>query len=269
MTANTNSRRRLRYWPESLVITIGAVVAFLSVAAGTNAPERVTHYGDAVRLGNGTARAYVITEGKEAVELGVALSETALDNLPMNVHDPVSHHDAVEYVLPVPAAARTPFTFVGLNWNPAGHEPPGIYDLPHFDFHFYTIKLEARNRIDPALDAMYEERAARMPAREALPEGYQVGPTVPLMGTHWFDPRSPELASGATFTQTLIWGSWDGKTIFVEPMITRDFLRLRPNFNAALPLPIKGTDGSFPTRYVIRWDDKDSVYRVALTDWIR
>ena len=31
------------------------------------------------------------------------------------------------------------FQFVQFDWNPKGHEPEGVYTLPHFDFHFYTV----------------------------------------------------------------------------------------------------------------------------------
>ena len=46
-----------------------------------------------------------------------------------------------EYVLPLPDAvarrADVPFKWVLLNWNPVGHVPPGVYDVAHFDVHFY------------------------------------------------------------------------------------------------------------------------------------
>jgi hypothetical protein len=29
-----------------------------------------------------------------------------------------------------------------INWNPMVHIPPGVYDLPHFDVHFYLEPIE-------------------------------------------------------------------------------------------------------------------------------
>jgi hypothetical protein len=39
--------------------------------------------------------------------------------------------------LPDAVARRwdTPFTWVLLNWDLAGHSPRGVYDVPHFDVH--------------------------------------------------------------------------------------------------------------------------------------
>ena len=87
----------------------------------------------------------------------------------------------------------TPYQFVELNWNPQGHEPPGIYDLPHFDFHFYTISLEKRNTIDPS-DPLWAQKANNVPAAEYIPTNYiPAGPpgvapaeiAVPRLGVHW------------------------------------------------------------------------------------
>ncbi len=54
------------------------------------------------------------------------------------VRDPGSDHVALFLTLP-PEAAGTGFRVLQFDWNPHGHEPLGIYDLPHFDFHFYYI----------------------------------------------------------------------------------------------------------------------------------
>jgi len=45
------------------------------------------------------------------------------------------------------------------------------------------------------------------------------------MGLHWLDIASPEL-NGAEFRYTLFYGSWDGRIIFDEPMITKALLEL-------------------------------------------
>ena len=40
------------------------------------------------------------------------------------------------------ARADIPFKWVLLNWTPHGHIPPGVYDTPHFDVHFYLDSIE-------------------------------------------------------------------------------------------------------------------------------
>ncbi|MGH7507185.1 MAG: DUF5602 domain-containing protein, partial [Longimicrobiales bacterium] len=173
-----------------------------------------------------------------------------------------------EYVLAMPERNPTPFRHVLIDWNPGGHEPPGIYDLPHFDFHFYTITDAERRDIDPA-DPAFADKAARFPAADHTPPGYTAIPgAVPFMGAHWVDPTSPEL-NGETFTQTFIYGSWDGALIFAEPMITKDFLESRPDFERPIPVPERRAEpGYYPANYSIRWDAPSREYRVALGSFI-
>ena len=38
-----------------------------------------------------------------------------------------------------PPLAPEPYRFMMLDWNPQGHQPPGVYTVPHFDFHFYMV----------------------------------------------------------------------------------------------------------------------------------
>lgn len=233
-------------------------------------PRQGTFYGAAVRLGDGIARSYFTLQGGATVEVGVALSESALSGLPSGSgHSDGTHTHYNEYLLEMHPRNPTPYQFVELNWNPQGHEPPGIYDLPHFDFHFYTISLAERNAIDPS-DPLWTQKANNVPAAEYIPTNYvPAGPpgvapveiAVPRMGVHWMDVTSPEL-SGATFTETFIYGSWDGEMIFVEPMVTKAFLEAKPSSSRTLPTAQKGYN---PGGYRIYWNERTREYRVALT----
>ena len=46
-----------------------------------------------------------------------------------------------------PQAIKTAFDHISLDWNAKGHPPMGVYYKSHFDVHFYTITLEAREKI--------------------------------------------------------------------------------------------------------------------------
>ena len=50
-------------------------------------------------------------------------------------------NETFEFIIPLPDAvtqrADIPFKWVLLNWNAIGHDPRGIFDVPHFDVHFY------------------------------------------------------------------------------------------------------------------------------------
>jgi hypothetical protein len=236
-------------------------------------------YGVPVKVGNGRARTYVVLDQKTGaqLELGVALDERALENLPTGGHG--AHGPMTEYQLQLPAQDRSPFRFVELDWNPMGHGVP--YTAPHFDFHFYTIPVEERNGIDPS-DPAFATKAANLPAADLIPAGYLsshqlVGKTpaevsVPRMGLHWLSLASPELPpQNQPFTATYIVGTWNGKVIFQEPMITRAFiLGLRDGTTSAATFPVSRARryepaGLYPSGYRVSWDAARREFRIALT----
>lgn len=256
-------------------------------------------YGTPQRVGDGTVRTYVVLDQKNGgtpLEVGVALSERAMEGLPapmaMSAADMKQggHMNMNVYLLDLPAQNPTPYRFVQFDWNPAGHEPAGIYDLPHFDFHFYTVPVDVRNSIVPT-DPQYATKAASFPAPElrapfyvdaATPVGVPpAAATVPLMGLHWLDVRSPELQKLAghpelyqPFTKTFIYGSWDGQFIFDEPMITRAYImakRFATNpavRDEIIPVPTARRyepAGFYPNAYRIAYDAQAKEYLIALT----
>ncbi len=257
-------------------------------------------YGPSVAVGNGVVRTYVLLDRKDGrvpLELGVAISEGAMEGLPApnpNHHDVGAdgheHVDSHVYDLAMPAQNPTPYRFVEFDWNPAGHVPPGIYSFPHFDFHFYTVPVEVRNAIDPKAlgNEQFAAKSASLPAKDewspfvqALAAPGQPIMAVPRMGTHWVDVRTPELqgllgnpAGFRQFTTTFLRGSWDGRFIFDEPMITRAFILGRKAAKTAaqrdsviaLPMPQRrNAAGYYPAAYRIAYDAKAKEYRIGLT----
>jgi hypothetical protein len=170
-----------------------------------------------------------------------------------------------EFVLPLPPqAAATGFDHIGLNWNPKGHDPEGIYKVPHFDFHFYLISPAERDRITTRGDDL--ERVRKPLPPEFVPEGYVFAPASeePGMGLHWVKPSSHEF-HGKAFTHTFIYGSYDGRMIFLEPMMTRTFLETRPTMTVPIKLPLKyQKPGYYPTRYSVKYSPESREYTVSL-----
>jgi len=164
------------------------------------------------------------------------------------------HENSLSLKLHPKATDGTPFTHVLLDWNPAGHEPAGVYDKPHFDFHFYTIAETDRLAIP-----VYEQDSLKF--KNLPPQGY-MPPTyiplpggVPLMGSHWLDVTTPEI-NGQPFTQTFLFGSYNGKVAFYEPMITRKFVEGNAGFERAVPQPTKYQKaGWYPTKMRIAKQD--------------
>jgi hypothetical protein len=71
------------------------------------------------------------------------------------------------------------------------------------------------------------------------------------MGAHYVDVTSGEF-QGKTFTETFLFGSFDGKVTFYEPMITLDFLKKNSNYVREIPQPEKVQKTSwYPTKMKI------------------
>jgi hypothetical protein len=219
--------------------------------------------GEAQPVGNGTARSWVTTDkdGKPTA-IGVTFSEAALSGLPPSLTPGLIW---TEFLLPLPPeASATGFNHIGLNWNPKGHDPEGVYNVPHFDFHFYLISPAERERITTRGDDL--ERVRKPLPAEFVPEGYIFAPASeePGMGLHWVEPHSHEF-HGKAFTHTFIYGSYNGRMIFLEPMMTKAFLETRPNITVPIKLPAKyQKPGYYPTRYSVKYDPEPREFTVAL-----
>lgn len=207
-------------------------------------------YGRAARLGGGTVRTYSEYQGGIPKALGIALTASAVTGLPTAAatdgkhcydadddghldggHECVGGH-SLELALPATpaAAAGLPFQWALFNWNPKGHNPHGRYDVAHFDVHFYLVPRTVREAIKTggcalliACDQLAE--AGRPVPAAYLPAGYPASSPQTAegaMGAH-LDSRPP--TTGTLSGQTFIYGAYGGDLIFMEPMLTRDFLQ--------------------------------------------
>jgi hypothetical protein len=274
-------------------LLLGVAACSQSSDTSTEVPSSNRQYGPAQTVGNGTVRTYVVVDKSDAntpLEIGIAMSETAMNGLPAPVIGGDLMANMHMYTLALPNQNPTPYKFAQFDWNPLGHEPAGVYDLPHFDFHFYTVPVSVRNGILPT-DPQYATKAASFPASDfrapfyidaATPAGTSAAAAaVPQMGLHWLDVRSPELQGMAghpenakPFTTTFIYGSWDGKFIFDEPMITRAYMMakhdatdpaVRDELISVPTAPHYSPAGFYPSAYRITYDPAAKEYRVALT----
>lgn len=226
---------------------------FLFLLAGTTAllfsckkdNDKAGYYsGSQVAVHEGKSWSSVkLNEDGAPEQLILTIDNNALNSVPVGGGDGGHQHNN-NLVVPLPAKAleSTPFKFIFLNWNPSGHEPDGIYTSPHFDMHFYmSSEAEVMNAVDMA-------KINTDPAADYLPAMYVGAAPVPQMGKHWIDVTSPEL-NGASFTQTFIYGSYDGKVTFYEPMITLDFLKNTNHFERPIPQPARfQKSGYYPTK---------------------
>lgn len=313
--------RAFGYIVVSLVALVGCSDPSIVRAPGDNAAARASdnttalgegasvhrQYGPAVKIGNGIVRTYVVRDKSSdaPIEVGVAMSEDAMEGLPAPVPMPMpamsmpmpagnaashSHVGSLINLLTMPTQNPTPYQFVELDWNPGGHEPAGVYDVPHFDFHFWTVSRDVRASIDPA-SPIYGQQAANLPANEYRAPFYLDGATaagapagavaVPFMGLHWLDVRSPELQrltghpeAYKPFTKTFLYGSWNGQFVFDEPMITRAYIMakrdatdpaVRDEVTPVSTPQHSSPAGFYPSAYRIAYDAAAREYRIALT----
>lgn len=247
-------------------ITLLLPVALLLVTAPLAAQQ--VHYGKAAQIGDGHVRAYVmLDEQAHPLELGIAIDEAAFGSLPDLAEAP-PEEAFVELDLLLPEENPTPYRYAMFHWNPRGHEPDGIYTVPHFDFHFYLTDPEARHAIVPTgTPEEFEARGMKAPEDGYLPAHYvnPGGTTVPMMGSHWIDPASHEF-HGQPFDKTFIYGTWDGEVIFGEPMITKAYIESRGDETIEIALPSRfAAAGVHPSAYRVRYDAEAKEYRIALT----
>jgi hypothetical protein len=222
-----------------------------------------TYNGSSIELGEGRAYAFTsLGASGEPIAIGLRMSESALKGLPTEMP-----HNATgwEYILPLPKeAANFGYDHVGIDWNPKGHIPDGVYNVPHFDFHFYMISQADKEKI--TLTGEDLARAHKAPAPEFMPEGYILpeGTEVPRMGAHAIDPSSPEF-NNMPFTKTFIYGFYDGKMVFLEPMMTKTLLETTANTTDFIKLPrAYAKRGYYPTVYSVKHDETKREYEISL-----
>lgn len=221
-----------------------------------------TYEGPPTEIGQGQARAFVTLDNQgKATTIGVRMTESALSGLPA---EPPAMGEW-EYSLTLPSQAQgTGYDHIAVDWNPHGHVPKGVYDVPHFDFHFYLIDAKAQD----AITASGKDIAVahKQPPKGEMPAGYVLPPgtEVPKMGAHAVDPAGPEF-NHKGFTRTFIFGFYDAKMIFMEPMVTLAYLKTHPEVYGPVKQPqIYARHFDYPTLYGVHYDKGAKRFEITL-----
>jgi hypothetical protein len=274
------------------LLFLGLVGGTLALRSGGQAAGNVVYHGPEVTVGGGTARLFVEigAQGRPQV-LGIKLTGPALGGLAARMNTISRCHDKdgdgtmahgeclgdYESVLTLPAAAANldlPVRWATVNWNPEGHPAPAppVWSAPHFDFHFFLADstLIRSIRTGPCAEFIHcdDFTRAQLPLPAAhQPEGYiDVGAAVAGMGNHLVDSRDPELADPSLgFSRTFIYGTYDGRLIFLEPMVSHAYLSSRPQHCTPLrTAQAVAAAGWYPTRYCVRYDEAEGAHLVTL-----
>jgi hypothetical protein len=236
-------------------------IAALLIGVAPIASAQGYEFGPEMPLGGGTVRAFAQTDAAGlATSIGVEMTDEAVASL---------GHDMVFVTVPLPEAAITAgYDHVSLDWMPHGHAPGDLFGVPHFDVHFYMTTEAERLAIDPS-DPHFMHKAANRPAADLMPPNYVPPPEldpIPAMGEHWVDLTDPVFA-GRPFEAVLIYGGWDGQVIFVEPMVTREFLLSRRDFDGIVGQPDRVVEAvSLPNSWSVNFDAERGVHQVSIND---
>lgn len=230
---------------------------------GKDKPEMTkTYYGPATTVGEGTVRAWVKTKKDgRPIDMGMEVSAKALANL--------KNMPSKTFFLSLPGQATvTLYKTLTIDWNEMGHEPEGVYMVPHFDFHFYMMTKDQVMDVAGGVD----KGANTLQDKGVMPANYTFGPdpiAVPHMGVHWVDVTSPEYTP-AGFSKTFVYGSNQDKITFLEPMITTSYLlglQANESVKTAIPSLLKFEEaGYYPASYTVTYDAHEDTYMIALTD---
>jgi hypothetical protein len=243
-----------------------------ALLSGKNNTEQLIVYkGPEIQLGYGKVRSWIsVTKSGNPNEIGLEITAEALQSI-TNEDDKKIPADHSTIIVPLHLKARqlTPFNHIGLNWNPNGHMPNGVFDIPHFDFHFYMISVNDQMAIpewSEATDAEFNNYPPEgyMPADYFTPPGGETAE--PQMGKHWLPTN---LENYLPFSQIMIYGSYNGNVIFVEPMITLDFLLSKVDSSTNYSQPeFFQKPGNYPTKYNVYHDAKTAKTYITLSDFI-
>jgi hypothetical protein len=247
-----------------------AATAMFCVPGGAAFADSSPVLGGLAIFGNGTIRTWAtFDEAGAPLVVGITFTDTGLSGLP--AHQPSIPMDAYPYKLSMPKGTEaTGIDHVEVDWNPVGHIPAGVYDVPHFDFHFHFTSEKELSKI--TIDPQGIKMCQNKPAPANFPQNYIYAPggEVPGMGAHWVDVTSPEL-HGSPFTHTFIFGSYNGKVNFIEPMIAKSFLESKANAEAPIKQPSMYPKGCkyFPTKYTISYNADRHEHTIALEGFVK
>lgn len=243
----------------------------LALTAKMSSKKLNVFKGPQVALGYGKVRSWISVDSNGLPsEIGLEITPDAFKKLVMaNSKSLPPDHETIIVPLHLKATQSTPFDHIGLNWNPNGHEPQGVFDVPHFDIHFYMISVEEQMAIpawSPETDAAFNNYPPMgyMPADYFTPPGPATAE--PQMGKHWLPVNLPDYLP---FSKIMIYGSYDGQLIFVEPMITLDYLLSNPDFSMNYSQPEHfAKAGNYPTKYNIYHDAATGNTYVTLSEFV-
>ena len=235
-----------------------------SVNVGENSrnsiSEKLRYSKDPRCYGEGKIRSFIsLNDENFPEEIGFILTPEVFENLEILPSFDVTTLVPLHYK----AQQITPFEHLALKWS-LGHGP--AFFTQHFDFYFYMITNEERMAI-PEYGPATTSAFTLNPPEGFMPEDYGAPPgqggVFPQVGKHWLPLNLPDYLP---FTSIMVLGTYNGESIFVEPMATVDLLLSNPNVSQPYYQPEFFQESTnYPTRYNIYLDSKTGEFYVTLS----
>ncbi len=226
--------------------------------------------GPVVEYGSGKARSWISVNGVGfPVEIGIEFTAEVLEDrslLPNDFNQTMVlplHHKAKEL---------TPFEHIGMKYAADGHGPRWFAE--HFDLYFFTINNEERMEIpeyDPN-DQNIVDAFNYFPDMTKMPSDYFKFPgqlaVYPMIGKHWLPVDFQ--TNYIPFTSVMVLGTYAQKNVFIEPMVTVEYLLSGEEFsgNYSQPQTFEEPGNNYPTKYNIYHDDKTGKIYISLSHFI-
>jgi len=233
-------------------------------------------YGPAQSLyGWDSARSYYEqAEDGTPLAIGIEISE----NAPKVMLAKSSTTSRTVFLLsPDKARVKTPFQWITITWNFAGHGPANVWDVPHFDTHFYFTSPEEAAKIttvatpDAAcpgatLSCDNWAKALQEVAAKYYPAGWvRFNNPRALMGDHFYNPAT---AIPGSFTSDFLFGAFGGSVNFYEPMATPQFLQEKTDHCSDIAeVDAFQFSGWYPTQWCVKWDADRHVHIIEMNDF--
>ena len=218
--------------------------------------------GDTAEIAGGTAAAWArVNGGGKVVWVGLTIPLSMVENMPPRGTGPAGAVAALNF--PPVVQATTYFDHVQIQSQLAGHPnggaDPNRYMTPHFDLHFMGIPVADVWAI-PGGPFGAQVPAERVPRGYLQPENH----SLPQMGRHSL--ALDEFLATDHWLFTMIAGFLPDASYmhFIEPMITKEFLLSRKNFNLPVPAPaVLGRATSYPTECLAHYDKDADAYHIV------
>lgn len=224
--------------------------------------------GEQAYYGDGTIRAYGLTDDNGAlIECGVIFEEKALQNLPKTPPVNLEQYFTASMNFPAVVTEQTGFQHMTCDYYPYGHNPMGIFDVEQIDFYFHYASEAERLKIG-ANAADSTRYKMDLPAG-TLPPTFIDAVYWPTIGTHLVNVASPTFAVPPFQTEQL-YGKYDGKLSFIEPMISLGLIRSvtsgSKSYDIFQPGIYPKPGKLYPKKYNVSRDASGN-YRFSLSDF--